>query len=107
MTNWPTWNPDISDVTEERPFAPGASFRWHTAGLAIQSTVYAVTERAMTLWGGTASGITGFHQWTFTETADGVLVRTEESWSGEPVQADVAGLQTGLDASLATWLGHL
>lgn len=104
---WPTWNPDITDAILERPFAAGASFRWGTAGLAIRSTVYALAERSLTLWGGPAAGITGIHRWTFAETAAGVKVGTEESWSGDPVEADVAALQTGLDRSLVAWLRHL
>ena len=105
--SWPTWNPDITDVTMEQQFAPGASFLWHTAGLAIQSTVSAVTPHARTLWGGTVQGITGIHEWTFTETDNGVRVVTEESWSGEPVEANVAAMQAGLDQSLVSWLHHL
>jgi polyketide cyclase/dehydrase/lipid transport protein len=104
---WPTWNPDITDVTLEQSFAPGASFRWHTAGLAIRSTIYAITEHARTLWGGAVEGIIGIHEWTFTETTEGVRVATEESWSGAPVEAAVAALQDGLDRSLIAWLGHL
>lgn len=107
VLNWPAWNSDITDVTLEQPFAPGASFLWHTAGLSIRSTIYVVTERARTLWGGTVSGITGIHEWTFLETGDGVRVRTEESWSGEPVEANLAMAQTGLDQSLVSWLNHL
>jgi hypothetical protein len=37
----------------------------------------------------------------------GVHVATTESFAGEPVRADVAGMQALLDASLVSWLGHL
>jgi Polyketide cyclase / dehydrase and lipid transport len=107
VASWPTWNPDITDVTLDQPFAPDASFRWHTAGFSIRSTVYAVTERARTLWGGSVAGIMGIHEWTFTETADGVRVATAESWNGEPVEADTAALQAALDQSLIAWLRYL
>jgi hypothetical protein len=59
------------------------------------------------LWGGTANGITGVHEWLFRETPAGVHVTTNESFAGEPVRADVAGMQSLLDASLVSWLGHL
>ncbi|MBA3450101.1 MAG: SRPBCC family protein [Chloroflexia bacterium] len=111
VANWPSWNPDITGVTSEQPFAPDASFLWHTAGLEIRSTVYAVTEHARTLWGGDVAGIHGIHEWTFTTTGDSTRVATEESWSGEPVAANVAAnvaaMQNGLDQSLVSWLGHL
>lgn len=104
---WPTWNPEITDVVLEQPLAPGASFRWQTAGLTIRSTIYALEERTRILWGGPAAGIDGIHEWRFAETAGGVLVTTEESWSGEPVAADPAAMQAGLDRSLVAWLSHL
>ena len=59
------------------------------------------------LWGGTAGGITGVHGWVFSRTPAGVHVTTEESFAGEPVQSDVAGMQSALDGSLVAWLGHL
>ena len=31
----------------------------------------------------------------------------QDRFAGEPVEADAPGMQTVLDASLATWLGHL
>ena len=43
----------------------------------------------------------------FTAVPGGVLVSTEESWSGEPVDADVAYAQQALDASLTQWLRAL
>jgi hypothetical protein len=36
-----------------------------------------------------------------------VLVRTEESWEGEPVEAQVETLQAALDGSLRAWLENL
>jgi hypothetical protein len=57
--------------------------------------------------GGTSGGITGVHEWLFTESPGGVHVATTESFAGEPVVADVRGMQTMLDTSLVAWLGHL
>jgi hypothetical protein len=34
-------------------------------------------------------------------------VTTIESFAGEPVKADVAGMQTAVDASHVSWLGYL
>ena len=55
-------NPDISTVVLERPIAAGSSFLWETAGVSIRSTIYAMTERAMLLWGGPTVDILGVHQ---------------------------------------------
>ena len=46
------------------------------------------------------------HEWAFAETPAGVHVTTEESFAGG-VEADVTGMQSALDGSLATWLVHL
>ncbi|MGB0091630.1 MAG: hypothetical protein WBP81_03740 [Solirubrobacteraceae bacterium] len=66
-----------------------------------------MSERRRTLWGGTAEGITGVHEWHFAETDGGVRVTTNESFAGDPVNADVAGMQAQLDASLVAWLDYL
>jgi hypothetical protein len=59
------------------------------------------------LWGGTAGGITGIHEWLFAETASGVHVTTTESFAGDPVESDKTSMQSLLDASLDAWLRHL
>ncbi len=104
---WPTWQPEIDDAHLDGPFGPGADFTWRTHDLGIKSTVYRVEPQRHTLWGGPAEGITGIHSWTFTPVPGGVRVNTDESWSGEPVQAAVADMQAALDAALIAWLGHL
>ena len=73
----------------------------------MTSQIYEVSDRSRTLWGGTAAGIPGVHEWLFAETDGGVRVTTNESFAGDPVSADVAGMQSQLDASLVAWLDHL
>lgn len=85
---WPTWQTDISAADLEGAFEPGASFAWTSYGFSVTSTVYDVIERARVLWGGTAAGITGVHEWLFSETPAGVHVTANESFAGEPVEAD-------------------
>lgn len=104
---WPSWQPDITTAEIGGPLKPGATFRWSTAGLAIESTVYAVEPPSRILWGGPAHGITGIHLWTFRAENGVVHVHTEESWDGEPVRADADGMHAALDGSLAAWLQHL
>lgn len=101
------WQTDITAAHIDGQFQPGASFEWTSYGFTVVSTIYAVAERARVLWGGTASGITGVHEWVFSQTPAGVHVTTDESFAGEPVQADVTGMQSALDGSLVAWLAHL
>ena len=104
---WPTWQTDITAAHIDGPLEPGVSFDWTSYGFSVTSTVYDLAEHSRVLWGGTSGGITGIHEWLFSETPSGVLVTTSESFAGEPVEADAPGMQTVLDASLVAWLGHL
>jgi hypothetical protein len=55
VNNWPTWQTDITAARLDGPFQPGNSFTWTSYGsFTVTSTVYAVAERARTLWGGPA-----------------------------------------------------
>ncbi|MER5939584.1 SRPBCC family protein [Streptomyces sp. NPDC001928] len=105
--SWPSWQGAITEARLDGPIAPGTTFHWLTAGLSIDSTIYAVDAPHRILWGGPAHGITGVHEWTFTEDSDGVVVRTRESWAGAPVEADRDNLAAALDDSLITWLDAL
>jgi len=107
VNGWPTWQSDITTAHVEGAFEPGNSFDWSSYGLAVTSTIYVVAGRSRALWGGTAEGITGVHEWLFAETPDGVRVTTNESFAGEPVATHQANMQSMLDTSLASWLGHL
>jgi hypothetical protein len=80
----------------DQPLAEGASFDWSTYGMVITSTVYALDEGSRILWGGQGNGITGIHEWTFTEVPNGVRVTTAESFTGGPVEADTATIQRAL-----------
>jgi hypothetical protein len=114
VNDWPTWQKDITAANLAGPFEPGASFEWTSSGLTVTSTIYdvspptgAVSPRSRTLWGGTAQGITGIHEWTFTDMTQGVLVATNESFAGAPVADDPSTMQDILDSSLVSWLLHL
>ena len=104
---WPTWQQAITEAHMDGTFEPGNSFDWSSYGFAVTSQIYEVSDHSRTLWGGTAGGITGVHEWIFRETSDGVLASTSESFAGDPVSADVDGMQGQLDASLIAWLDYL
>ncbi|MFE5889673.1 SRPBCC family protein [Streptomyces sp. NPDC056462] len=107
IASWPTWQHAITEARFDGPLAPGTTFHWATAGLIIDSTIYAVDARHRIVWGGPAHGITGVHEWTFTEDGDCVVVRTRESWAGAPIDADRDNLAAALDDSLRSWLDAL
>ena len=107
VAGWPGWQTDVDSAQVDGPLVPGATFRWSTHGLDVASTVYAVDAPRRILWGGPAQGITGIHEWTFTADGDTTVVRTAESWEGDPVRADADNLRAALDASLGSWLDLL
>jgi len=76
-------------------------------GIDRDAPVIAHHEIDINLWGGANRGITGTHEWVYTQTPTGTHVATHESWSGQPVQADATAMQSALDKSLTDWLGHL
>jgi uncharacterized protein YndB with AHSA1/START domain len=107
VNNWTSWQGAITEAHIDGPFEPGNSFDWSSYGFDVTSQIYEMSDRRRTLWGGTAQGITGVHEWLFTDTDGGVRVTTNESFAGDPVSADVAGMQGQLDASLVAWLDYL
>ncbi|GAB3497781.1 SRPBCC family protein [Amycolatopsis cihanbeyliensis] len=107
VSSWPEWQPDITAAAADHPLRAGSVFRWSTAGLDIESTVYSIRPPRRILWGGNAYGINGIHLWTLDALGFSVRVHTAESWDGDPVLADVDGMRAALDESLAAWLSHL
>ena len=95
INDWPSWQEAITEAHIDGPFEPGNSFDWSSYGFAVTSQIYEVGDRSRTLWGGTAEGITGIHEWLFAETDGGVRVTTNESFAGDPVSADVQRLSRG------------
>ena len=85
----------------------GTVFRWQTFGLSIESTIGEIEPPRRIVWSGPAQGIMAVHVWTMTPREEGVLVKTEESWDGEPVRAQPEEMQRALDDSLRGWLQNL
>jgi hypothetical protein len=109
IASWPEWHPGVGSTTllTGGELRAGSSFRWVAEGLDVTSTVRQIHPQQRLVWDGPANGIEGVHVWVFTDVPTGVLVSTEESWSGAPVEADVPYAQQTLDASLTQWLHRL
>ncbi|MEU0376639.1 SRPBCC family protein [Streptomyces cyaneofuscatus] len=121
VERWPDWQAHVTGVDrlDHGRFRPGSAFRWTTpippnpatpaTSLDITSTVKQLKPNSCIRWTGPAVGeglhIDGVHVWSFTKVRGGVLVRTEETHTGEQVDANVPFateiLQQGLDAWLA------
>jgi hypothetical protein len=104
---WPSWNAEITAANIDGAFERGNSFTWTSWGQTVTSTIHVVEDRSRTLWSGPLRGVLGIHEWRFEQTPSGVHVATDESWSGEPVEADPDSLRDALAESLVAWLGRL
>ena len=54
---WTVWQSDITTASIEGAFEVGNSFSWSSYGLAVTSTIYAITDHSRILWGGTGAGV--------------------------------------------------
>ena len=124
VENWASWQSAVASIErlDTGRFRAGSQFRWTTpvpetattpaTTLVITSTVKQLKREQCIRWTGPAigEGLTidrGTHVWTFTETKRGVLVRTEETWTGAQVEADVPTSTAYLGAGLEAWLTEL
>ncbi|WP_214325751.1 SRPBCC family protein [Nonomuraea sediminis] len=122
VEGWPSWQKPVTSMKrlDPGPLRKGSRFRWTTPApatpatpattLVITSTVQQIKHNRCIRWTGPAIGKglridRGVHVWNFIKVKGGVLVRTEESWTGDQIEADPATsikyLAPGLDAWLA------
>ena len=107
ISDWPTWRPEVRTAHLDGELKVGSVFHWEEGGLEITSTVRELAPFRRIVWTGPAHGIEAVHVWQFTPASVGVLVHTEESWSGAPVSSQAASLQPLLDGAIRAWLTHL
>ncbi|MEU2675294.1 SRPBCC family protein [Streptomyces sp. NPDC007107] len=124
VEQWPSWQAAVltSERLDSGPLRAGSSFRWTTpvpatpstpaTTLEVTSTVHQLQRNHCVRWTGPADGDgihidEGTHVWTFTKVKGGVLVRTEETWTGEQAEADVPVSTEALGAGLEIWLKDL
>lgn len=124
VENWPAWQQPVASNKrlDQGPLRPGSQFQWTTpvpataqtpaTTLVITSSVHQVEPNSCLRWSGPAIGDglsidNGIHVWNFTQVDGGVLVRTEENWSGAQVEADVPTSTAFLGAGLEAWLKDL
>ncbi|WP_372666257.1 SRPBCC family protein [Amycolatopsis kentuckyensis] len=124
VEGWPAWQPAVTSAKrlDPGPLHPGSRFRWTTpvpatpsspaTTLVITSTVHQVQRDHCVRWSGPAIGDglridRGVHVWTFTPVRGGVVVRTEESWTGEQIESDPATAIEYLAPGLDRWLADL
>ncbi|MCP2314947.1 Polyketide cyclase / dehydrase and lipid transport [Nocardia amikacinitolerans] len=124
VERWPSWQQPVTSMKllDQGPLREGSRFQWTTPApatattpattLVITSSVHQLQLNGCIRWSGPGIGDglridNGIHVWTFTEVDGGVLVRTEENWTGAQVEADVPTSTAFLGAGLEAWLRDL
>lgn len=124
VERWPSWQSPVltSKRLDHGPLRGGSQFRWTTPApptpttpattLVITSSVHQVKRNSRLRWSGPAIGEglridNGTHVWNFTKVDGGVLVRTEETWTGAQVEADIPTSVWALGGGLEAWLRDL
>ncbi|TCO45339.1 SRPBCC family protein [Actinocrispum wychmicini] len=124
VEGWPSWQAAVTSMKrlDPGPLRAGSRFQWTTPApptpttpattLVITSTVQQVRHDQCIRWTGPAIGDglridRGVHVWNFTKVNGGVLVRTEESWTGQQIEADPATAIKYLAPGLDAWLADL
>jgi hypothetical protein len=124
VERWPAWQTAVSSAQrlDHGPLRRNSSFRWTSpvpatpvtpaTTLVITSTVQQAQPGRCTRWTGPAIGEglridRGVHVWNFVPVQGGVLVRTEESWTGGQIEADSANAIKYLAPGLDAWLADL
>lgn len=124
VNNWSDWQESMltSKRLDSGPLRAGSPIRWTSAvaatpaspatKLSVASTIKQVKRNNCIRWAGPANGkgihiSEGTHVWTFTKVKGGTLVRTEESWTGDEVDANVKLFTKALGASLDTGVKEL
>ncbi|MDG4787725.1 SRPBCC family protein [Micromonospora sp. WMMD1102] len=124
VERWPSWHAPVltNDRLDHGPLRKGSQFRWTTpvietpispaTTLTVTSTVQQIQNQKCIRWRGPASGDglridEGVHVWTFSKVAGGIRVQTEETWTGDQVESDVALATAALAGGLEMWLRDL
>jgi hypothetical protein len=82
ISQWKQWNSDIESMQIHGEVGVGTEFVWKSGGVTITSKIAEFVPEKRIAWHGKTFGITAYHIWEFTQTPSGVLVRTEETFTG-------------------------
>ncbi|ALG09394.1 SRPBCC family protein [Kibdelosporangium phytohabitans] len=124
INRWPDWQKPVTSAQrlDHGPLRKRSQFRWTTpvpatpvtppTTLVITSTVEQLQQGKCIRWTGPAIGEglridRGVHVWNFVRVRGGVIVRTEETHTGEQVESNAPLASEFLAQGLRAWLADL
>lgn len=107
ITNWATWQPDISKPTLNAPLQPGTTFDWKTSGAGIHSTLHTVEPNTKLGWTGKTFGMYAVHNWVLTEADGGTRVAVDETMEGLLASLFKTSFNKNLATGMQRWLEWL
>lgn len=107
INNWPSWNPDVKNVSFNGDVSVGSIFKWKAGPGTITSTFQVIEHPKILVWTGKTLGIKAIHVWKLASNDNKTIINTEESWEGIIVNILRGRLQKTLDESTESGLKHL
>lgn len=104
IERWPLWNPDVTDAELDGALAAGGTFTWKAGPGKIRSSLSEVDAPRRIAWKGKTLGIKAIHTWAIEPVEHGVVLTTEESWSGFPVSLFTGSSQKTLERAVTSGL---
>jgi carbon monoxide dehydrogenase subunit G len=107
IRRWPSWNPDVKEVSLQGEVTEGTVFRWKAGPGTITSTLRLVDRPRALGWTGRTFGIAAIHVWRFEQHGPTTIASMEESFEGLLAWLFRRRLQRQLDDTTRTGLENL
>lgn len=108
---WPTWYENASHVRflsgTPPDLGPGATFRWKTFGLRVESTVLEFVPGERIAWDARGIGADAYHAWVISKTPQGSHVLTEETQHGWLARLSAGLMPSRMHKHHQIWLEQL
>ena len=107
ISNWTTWQTDISKSVLHGDLKPGRTFNWKSGGANILSTIHTAEPFSYFGWTGKSLGMFAVHNWTMREEDGRTTVSVEESMEGFIARLLRKSLNNSLENGMQNWLSLL
>ena len=107
IDNWPSWNPDVKNVSFNGDVSVGSIFKWKAGPGTITSTFQEIYRPKLLVWTGKTLGIKAIHVWNLIPYENKTIITTEESWDRIIVNIMDGWMQKALDQSTESGLKNL